>query len=248
MQAATALRLSSILKKFLMAASGLVLVAFVAGHLLGNLQMYPLLGGQDAFNAYAYKLHHLPYGLLWVIRAFLLACVVVHVWMAILLTLENRRARPVLYEEKRAVQSTYAARTMRWSGFILLAFILFHLAHYTARTVPGMDYNDPSIIAPVPLMKHGKPVMESGEIVLTFDAYRMVILGFQNPWVSLFYIVSMGLLCLHLAHGVSSLFQSLGLRNKLWRQRLDLVANVYGWGIFLGFISIPASILAGLLA
>ena len=241
-------RLSSLWKKYLMAVSGLVLVGFVGGHLLGNLQVYPLLGGQEAFNAYAYKLHNLPYGLLYVVRAFLLATVAVHIWTAILLTLENRAARPTGYTDNKVVQASYSARTMRWSGIILLAFIIFHLAHFTVRNVPGMEYNE--TIAKTELLKGGKPVLEAGPDgqpvpVMAFDAYAMVISGFKNIPVSIFYIVAMALLCLHLTHGVSSMFQSLGLRNKVWRERLDKIAVAYGWVIFLGFISIPISIMTG---
>lgn len=244
-------RLSSLWKKYLMAVTGLVLVGFVAGHLLGNLQVYPLLGGKDAFNAYAYKLHNLPYGLLWVVRLFLLAVVGVHIWTAILLTLENSGARPVDYADNKVVQATYASRTMRWSGFILLAFILFHLAHFTTRSIPGLEYNEK--LEPVTLMKGGHPVMEAnaaGEMVpvQTFNAYQMVIDGFSVIPVSIFYIIAMALLCLHLTHGVSSMFQSLGLRNKSWRKRLDLFATAYGWIIFLGFISIPISAMTGLIS
>ncbi len=242
----TTILFSSLVKKYLMAVTGLIGVGFVAGHLLGNLQVYSLLGGADAFNAYAYKLHHLPYGLLWIVRIVLLATVAVHVWMAVLLTIENKRARPEGYADNSTVQATYASKTMRWSGVILLAFIIFHIAHYTTRSVPGMKYNE--TIEKVPLMKEGKPVMQSGEVVMTFDAYTMVVQGFSNLPVSIFYIVAMGLLCLHLTHGVSSMFQSVGLRNHSWQKRLDKIALVYGWGIFLGFISIPISILTGVVS
>ncbi len=243
MHATASPRIPSLAKKFLMAVTGLVLVGFVLGHMLGNLQVYPIFGGQEAFNAYAYKLHHLPYGLLWIVRLLLLAAVAIHIWMAILLTLENRRARPERYEANHFVESTYSARTMRWSGFILLAFIFFHLAHYTGRVVPGKEYNE--LLAPVQLMKDGKPVLAGGDPVMTFDAYRMVVQGFSEWPVSLFYIIATALLCMHLTHGVSSMFQSVGLRNQVWRRRLDFFALIYGWVVFLGFISIPISILTG---
>ena len=246
MQATVTHRLPSLTKKYLMAITGLVLVGFVLGHMLGNLQVYPLLGGQAGFNAYAYKLKTLPYGLLWIIRIFLLVVAVVHVWMAIVLTIQNRKARPELYEANQFVQSTYAARTMRWSGFILLAFIVFQLAHSTARVVPGKEYNE--TLEPVQLVEKGKPVYAAGEPVMTFDAYTMVIRGFSEWPISLFYIIAMGLLCMHLTHGVSSMFQSVGIRNKRWKKRLDRFALGYGWVVFLGFISIPISVLAGVIS
>lgn len=230
-----------------MALSGLVLVLFVLGHMLGNLQIFL---GADVINAYAYKLHHvLPSSGLWAIRLFLLGTVGVHIWTAISLTLENKKARPQGYDVDKPIQSSYGARTMRMSGFIVLAFILFHIAHYTARIVPSMQYNDASVLSPteVPLVKHGHIVMDEGQPVMTFNVNDMMVKGFENEWVSIFYIIATGLLCLHLSHGFSSMFQSVGLRNSLWRKRLDLAALLYGWVIFLGFAIIPVATLAGLL-
>lgn len=231
---------STIGRKILMALTGLVLVLFVLGHMLGNLQIFL---GPDAINAYAYKLHHvMPTALLWIIRLFLLLCVAIHLWAAITLTLDNRKARPENYSIKKSVQATYAAKTMRVSGFILLAFILFHLAHYTARVIPGKEYDEQ--IADVVLMKKGKPVIENGQPVMTFDVYNMMIAGFQVWWVSAFYILATGLLCMHLAHGFSSMFQTMGLRNKNWRKFLDQTALAYGLIIFIGFAIIPVAVLA----
>jgi succinate dehydrogenase / fumarate reductase cytochrome b subunit len=234
---------STIGRKILMALTGLVLVLFVLGHMLGNLQVFM---GPDAINAYAYKLHHvMPAALLWAIRLFLLLCIFVHLWAAITLTLDNRRARPERYSVDKSVQATYAAKTMRISGVILLAFIVFHIAHYTARIIPGKEYNDQ--IADVMLMKSGKPVMENGQPVMTFNVYDMMIEGFQVWWVSFFYILATGLLCMHLAHGFSSMFQTMGLRNKNWRPILDKTALAYGLIVFLGFAIIPIAVLGGIL-
>jgi succinate dehydrogenase / fumarate reductase cytochrome b subunit len=226
-----------------MALTGLILVLFVLGHMLGNLQIFL---GPDVINAYAYKLHHvMPLAMLWGIRLFLLACIGIHVWAAISLTLDNRKARPQRYDDDKSVQTTYAAKTMRMSGIILLAFVFFHIAHYTARNVPGMEYNEQ--IADVALVKHGEPVLKNGEVVMTFNVNDMMIGGFQVWWVSAFYIVASGLLCMHLTHGVSSMFQSVGLRNQLWRQRLDRFALIYGVVVFLGFAVIPVASLTGML-
>jgi succinate dehydrogenase / fumarate reductase cytochrome b subunit len=230
-----------------MALSGLVLVLFVMGHMLGNLQIFL---GADVINAYAYKLHHvLPAAALWSIRLFLLACIAVHIWAAVSLTLDNRKARPQSYAANKPVQATYASRTMRISGVILLAFIIFHIAHYTVRVVPGMQYEEPGVLAPaeVPLVKHGEVVLKEGEPIMTFNVNDMMVSGFQVWWVSAFYIVATGLLCMHLAHGVSSMFQTVGLRNKEWRKRLDWAALGYGWIVFIGFAVIPLAALTGLL-
>jgi succinate dehydrogenase / fumarate reductase cytochrome b subunit len=238
---------STIGRKVLMALTGLVLVGFVMGHMLGNLQIFL---GADAINAYAYKLHEvLPGSALWAVRLFLLASVVIHVWAAVTLTLDNRRARPVGYDSERRIQASYSSRTMRMSGVILLAFIFFHLAHFTARTVPGMQYEAPGVMAEteVPLVKKGEAVLKNGEVVMTFNVNDMMVSGFQVWWVSAFYILATGLLCMHLTHGVSSMFQTVGLRNALWRKRLDKLALTYGWVVFLGFAIIPIAVMSGIL-
>ena len=238
-----------------MALTGCVLVLFVMGHMLGNLQIFL---GAEVINAYAYKLHHvMPAAALWAIRLFLLASIGVHIWAAVSLTLDNRKARPERYKKDAVVQASYASRTMRMSGIILLAFVIFHIAHYTARVVPGKDYderivgtmNGEKVERPtmVPLLKEGKVVQKNGEMVRTFNVNDMMVAGFQVWWVSAFYILATGLLCMHLAHGVSSMFQTLGLRNKDWRKRLDVAALAYGWIVFLGFAVIPLAVMGGLL-
>jgi len=238
---------STIGRKVLMALTGLVLVLFVMGHMLGNLQIFL---GAEVINAYAYKLHHqLPTLALWAIRLFLLATIAVHIWTAVTLTIDNRKARPERYDNDKPIQASYSSRTMRMSGIILLAFIIFHIAHFTVRSVPGMQYEEPGVITPteVPLVKHGEAVLKNGKQVPTFNVHDMMIDGFQVWWVSAFYIIATGLLCMHLTHGVSSMFQSIGLRNKMWRERLDKFALAYGWIVFLGFAIIPVAVLAGLL-
>lgn len=203
-----------------MAFSGFILAAFVFVHMAGNLQMF---AGPDAMNAYAHMLQTLPYKLLWVSRIILLAAVGVHTWMAILLTLENRRARPQGYRVKKTVQASAASRTMGISGSIVLFFIFFHIGHFTLRII-FPHYQDPEFYT-----------MLNGEMV--YNVYKMVVVGFSQPLVSAFYIVAMAFLCLHLSHGVSSMFQSLGIRNRYWKACLDKFAIAYGWIIFIGFIA-----------
>lgn len=238
---------SSIGRKILMALSGLILVLFVMGHMLGNLQIFL---GPDVINAYAYKLHHLlPASALWAVRLVLLSTIAVHLWAAITLTLDNRKARPQGYLKGKVVQANYSSRTMRMSGIILLAFIIFHIAHFTVRIIPGKQYEEFGILEKtmVPLVKDGDVVMKNGHEVTTFNVNDMMVLGFEVWWVSAFYIIATGLLCMHLTHGFSSMFQSLGLRNGLWRKRLDRVALAYGWIVFLGFAIIPIAVMVGLL-
>lgn len=219
---------SSLGKKYLMALTGIVLSLFVLGHMGGNLQFFL---HPDWINVYAHHLQTMPYGLLWVVRAVLLACVAIHIWSAIQLTIENKKARPEDYQAKATVQATYASRTMRYSGFIILAFILFHLAHFTTKHIPGIDYE---------ALKHSYHLEGVDHPVM--NVYAMMYLGFRPALVCLFYAVATFLLCLHLGHGVSSMFQSLGLRNHVWRGRLDTIAKIYGWVVFLGFVSIPIAV------
>jgi succinate dehydrogenase / fumarate reductase cytochrome b subunit len=216
-------QIPSLVKKYLMAATGLVLALFVLGHMLGNLQVFA--GSPGPLNRYAHFLQSLG-ELLWLVRIFLLACVVVHVWMAVLLTLENRRARPVGYIKNATVQASLASRTMIWSGTIILLFILLHLAQYTVQIIH-------------PIFKSLEYVEDGHRI---HDVYGMVMVGFSSPaWVA-FYVIAIGLLCFHLSHGVSSMFQSLGVRNDKWRNWLNGVAMAYAWIIFLGFVAVPLAV------
>lgn len=233
-----------------MAVTGLILVLFVMGHMLGNLLIFL---GPEAINAYAYKLHSIPIALMTFIRGILLGSVVLHIWMAVLLTLENKKSKPKGLKSK--VRSSYAAQTMRMSGLIVLAFIIFHILHYTVRIVPSMEYNDKAVFTEitqggenyVPLYKEGYPVHARGETVQTFNVYDMLIHGFKNPLVAFFYLLSVGLLCLHIAHGISSLFQTMGLRNRRWKVGTDRLAALYAWVVFIGFASIPIATQVGYL-
>lgn len=219
--------MSSLGKKYLMALSGLVLVGFAVGHMIGNLQMFL---DPKYINLYAHKLQSLGPAL-WLIRGFLLVCVVTHIVTAVQLVLENKKARPAGYDVKSKLQASFASRTMKYSGVILLAFIVYHLLHFTVKST------DPRFHELTPF------VLADGTAV--HDVYSMVALGFQCPLISGFYILSVGLLCLHLAHGISSMFQSLGIRNALWRGRLDKVALAVGVLLFAGFAAIPAAVLLG---
>ncbi len=227
--------LPSLVKKYLMAGSGLILVLFVLGHMAGNLQFF---GPPEMINAYAYHLHHLPGApvSLWAIRLFLLLCVGTHIAMAVLLVKENQAARPQKYAKQGFRKADYAARTMPMSGLIILAFIIFHILQYTVRNVPE-NYNE-TIGEATFEQAHGLPPIEY------FDVYAMMVKGFSNVGISIFYLVAMALLCMHLTHGVASMFQSIGFRNEMWRKRLHTLAVAYGWFIFIGFASIPVSVIA----
>ena len=219
---------SSLGKKYLMALSGLVLIGFVFVHMAGNLQ---ILMGQEKINAYAHALQSLPMPILWGSRLFLLAAVVVHAVTAYQLIKENRRARPHSNYIETTKKAGLASLRMGLTGSILLAFIVFHLLHFTIRTIYP-EYSDMMTLV-------GSP--DSNEI---HDVYSMVLAGFQHTWISVFYVVAMFLLCGHLAHGVSSAFQSLGIRSETWRGKLELAAKAYAWLIFVGFSIVPVLVLA----
>lgn len=205
-----------------MAVSGLVLLGFVVGHMLGNLQIF---AGPETLNAYAAKLHALP-ALLWTARIGLLIMLGLHIWAAVVLTLSNRAAREKGYERPGTIQSTYAARTMRYSGFILLAFIIYHLMHFTAQvTHPEFETLRDAADRP--------------------DVYGMVILGFKSWVVSAFYILSMFLLAMHLSHGIQSMLQTFGLRNSGTRPVIGVVSWLFAAMIFVGNSSIPVAVLLG---
>lgn len=233
---------TSIGKKLVMALTGLVLVGFVIGHLIGNLQIF---GEPDQINGYAHFLQGLG-PLLWLVRAVLLACVALHVWMAIDLTLANRRARPERYAAEHVIQATLASRTMRWTGFIVLAFLAYHLAHFTLG-VAGSETFKTSL--PEWTMRHdarefGIPLASAGTVV--HDVYSMVFLGFAHPVVSAFYILATGLLAFHLWHGAESLFQTLGLRTSRWGGALQRLVRAGAILYFLGNLAIPGAIVTGL--
>lgn len=178
---------------------------------------------------------------------------VAHIWAAIALKIENKKARPQDYEVNATVQATLASRTMIMSGLIILFFLIFHLLHYTVRVVPGHEYNHSILTsdgveypAEVLLVKNGQPVVDAfGKPLYVHNVHDMMIAGFSYPLTSIFYIIGTFLLFMHLSHGVSSMFQSLGLRNEAWRYRLNTFAKVFGWITFLGYASIPLCIWFG---
>jgi succinate dehydrogenase / fumarate reductase cytochrome b subunit len=211
-------------KKVVMAITGLILFGYVLGHLLGNLQIYS--ADHQQINRYAAFLHN-PANLipLWVIRAALLAAVILHIVSAVQLWLQNRAARPLAYKKKADVPTSYAARTMRWSGVIGGAFIVFHILHLTVGAV-----------LPVHEIAANEP-----------DVRYNVITGFQNPLVAGFYILAMILLCMHLYHGLWSMFQSMGFSHPRYTPMLQKGAALVAILIAIGNISIPIAVLTGFL-
>lgn len=204
-------------KKAVMAVTGFILFGFIVGHLLGNLQIYE---PPEKINHYSEMLRSVP-SLLWGARITLLISVFLHIWASFALWSLQRAARPVPYVKKANLHSTYASRTMMWSGPIILAFVIYHLLNFTFGTVhPGGPFDQHNV-------------------------YNNVVTGFQFWPSSVFYIIAMIMLCYHLYHGLWSMFQSLGFSHPfytLWIQRGAKVAAIL---IAVGYISIPVAVLAG---
>ena len=209
---------STIGKKAVMAVSGLILFGFVLGHLIGNLQIYE---GADKLNRYAVFLRSLP-AALWGARITLLVMVLLHIWSSLQLAARKWNARPIGYKKKKATESSYASRTMYWSGPIILAFVIYHLLDFTFGTL--------------------NPNFQEG------DVYHNVIASFSVPVVSAFYIIAMILLCMHLYHGVWSMFQTLGFHHPRHTAMLKRAAKVVAILIAAGNISIPVAVLTGLVS
>ncbi len=208
---------TSVGKKAIMAVTGFILFGFIVGHLLGNLQIFL---PPEKINHYSAVLKSMP-ALLWGARITLLVAVSLHIWSSFQLWLLQREARPVRYVKKANLNSTYASRTMLWSGPIVLAFIIYHLLHFTFGVVhPGGPF-DP------------------------LNVYNNVVYGFQVWAVSLFYIIAMIMLCYHLYHGLWSMFQSLGFSHPVYTPWLQRFAKIVAILIAIGEISMPVAVLAG---
>lgn len=203
--------------------TGVILVLFVIGHMVGNLTIF---FGPDAINSYAVHLRDLG-PLLWVVRLGLLTAVVLHIVFTMLLWKENAAAKPQKYAVKATIQTTIFARTMRMTGLFVLTFVVFHIAHFTLLIVH-------------PEYRTYHTMLDGHEV---HDVYRMIIVGFSNPIVSIFYIVAMGFLAFHLSHGIGSLFQTLGFSNQRMRVLYERGARIVAWGLFVGFSAIPAAVL-----
>jgi len=211
-------------KKAVMALTGVMLFGYVVAHLLGNLQIYS--ANPDQINKYAAFLHNpANAGLLWGARLVLLAAVVLHILASLQLWNLKRTARPVAYVKKDEAATSYASRTMMWSGPIVAAFVIFHVLHLTVGAV-----------VPLREVAPNEP-----------DVRANVIEGFSNPAISTFYILAMVMLCTHLYHGLWSMFQSLGFSHPRYTPKLKRGAAIFAILIAIGNCSIPIAVLAGLL-
>ena len=204
-------------KKAVMAVTGFILFGFVVGHLAGNLQIYE---PPEKINHYSEMLRSVP-SLLWGARITLLVSLILHIWASFALWRLQRVARPIPYLKKANLHSTYASRTMMWSGPIILAFVIYHLLNFTVGIVhPGGPFDEHNV-------------------------YNNVVTGFQFWPSSVFYIIAMIMLCYHLYHGLWSMFQSLGFSHPVYTPWIQRGAKIVAILIAVGYISIPVSVLAG---
>lgn len=216
---------SSIGKKILVAVTGAFLVLYLIGHMGGNLLAFL---GAEAINDYAEFLHHMGHGAgIWVARALLLGAFVLHIVATVSLVRKNRAAREDRYACEETSVASRSSRIMIWSGLVVLAFVVFHILHFTVRV-------DPELAA-----------MKDPAHPERHDVYGMVVAGFQNPLVVLFYVVGVTLLCSHLSHGIASVFQTLGWRSSKTRT----AEKSLGWAVavvlWLGFLAVPVSAITG---
>jgi succinate dehydrogenase / fumarate reductase cytochrome b subunit len=206
-----------------MAITGQCMVLFAVVHMMGNSSIFV---GPDGINAYAKHLHDLG-PLVWLFRAGLLALVSVHIFYGIQLTLENSAANPTGYAVKRQLKATFASSTMIWTGLVMIAFIVFHILHFTARVTPG--------------------VVQGVDALGRFDVFTMVVSAFKNGGVTAIYLVAMCALFLHLSHGIQSFFQTMGWNNDKSLPVINTAGKVVSFILLAGYVLIPVTIIAGIL-
>lgn len=226
---------SSVGAKITVALTGLGLVLFTIFHMIGNLKVFQ---GPEAINNYAHFLKHDLGILIWLARAGLLAIFVLHLTLAIRLTLRSRAARPTPYAHPGSVQATISSRTMIWSGIVVGLFVLFHLAHFTFGWIHGAEIEPGKVVSYMDLKVKGNHDKA--------DVYSMVVAGFRTPWLSILYIVAQFVLFAHLMHGVQSSFQTLGLKNMRFRQAVRILGFTIATLILVGNVAIVFGVWFGL--
>ncbi|TYP86753.1 succinate dehydrogenase subunit C [Blastococcus xanthinilyticus] len=215
---------NSVFKKAVMAVSGIILVLYLIAHMIGNLKAF---SGAESFNSYSGWIRTvgnpaLPGATaLWIIRIVLLVAVVAHIWAAVSLWRQAKRARPQGYVTKKAVAQSYASRTMRWGGVIILAFIVFHILDLTLGTVNAEGFDS--------------------------EPFDRMLASFQNPVVTIFYAIAVILLGMHLRHGIWSATQTLGQSNRRREKTVSAFAVVLATVLTIGFLLTPFAILFGLI-
>lgn len=227
---------SSILSKIVMALTGFILVTYIVVHTMGNLAIY---WGPDAINSWSEFLHSLGVGL-WIVRIGLIVAAILHIWTAISLKLDNMDAKPDKYVIRKYVKAKLTSRTMLWTGVAILLFVIYHLAHFTLHLTNPADVVEESYIP-----QHLIAANSAVHIIRT-DVYRMVVLGFQNPLISLAYIVAVVIVGFHLNHAIQSMCQTLGWNHPSYFPKIQATSVTLSIVITLCLVSIPISVLLGI--
>lgn len=223
---------STVGQKLIIALSGTGLVLFVLFHMLGNLKV---LSGQESINAYAYFLKHDLGALLWIARAGLLGIFLLHLGLALRLKMRSSAARPVGYVNQRYAQANPAATTMAWTGIVIGAFVIFHLAHFTLGWVHNAPGEGNSWVN----------YLELKDELGRHDVYHMVIAGFTTWWISVIYIIAQVLLFVHLSHGIPSAFQTLGLQSRRFAAAIRCLGLTLAAVILIGNFAIVLAVWFG---
>jgi len=223
---------SSIGRKILMAITGQCMVMFIIIHLIGNSTIFGWLDG--GVNAYAHHLHSLPLPIIVAFRLGLLAFACIHIWYGIQLTIENSNGRPQQYAVKSTQKATFASENMIWTGVLLLAFIGYHLLHFTFQVT------NPETAA----LKHLVPDAHG---MMVPDVFGMMVPAFQNAFTTLIYVAAMVTLFLHLSHGIQSFFQTMGWNNDRVQPGISKVGTLAALGLFLGYAAVPLAIIVRIL-
>lgn len=211
----------------------MMLVGYVLVHTAGNMLIYV---GKDAINSYSGFLHSLGPAL-WVIRAVLIIGAVLHVITSVYLKMHNLSSKPQKYAVKNYVKAKLTSRTMIWTGIMIFCFVVYHLMHFTFRTTNPQHY----------LPEFYRPVHAVTDVVMErLDVFTMIVLGFKNPVISVCYIIAVTLVGFHLNHAIQSMFQTLGFNQKNYFSCLEKWSTAISFIITLCLISIPVSVLLGL--
>lgn len=210
-----------------MAVTGLGLFGFLIGHISGNLLIFK---GQDALNDYAQWLKSLG-PLLWFARIGLLAIFALHVYLGIKLSAENKAARPQAYAHEKTVQASLPSRWMLRTGLLVLAFVIYHLAHYTFGFIQSEGY----------------ALVQGQGAAARHDVYGMILYGFSNPAIAISYLVLLIMLGVHLWHGLASFFQTIGLSHSRYASAAHAISRLISVGIVLAYLLIPLSVMFGIL-
>lgn len=214
----------SIGRKVLMAVTGILMILFVIGHLLGNLTIF---AGVNGINAYAQKLHHDLVPLVWATRIVMAASVLIHLFLAVQVTVENAQAKPDKYAVSNSLRATFASKTMIWTGIVIGAFVVYHLLQFTLRVTPD--------------------IVSGTDALQRFDVFTMVVTSLEKAAIGGLYVFAMVALFFHLAHGIQSAFQTLGISNAFLLPRYGVAGKLLSTIFLVGFGSIPVVILFGLL-